>query len=365
MIRMLCSFLLLTTLGLSDINADKPYFVYGASATSQEVVSVKVEQKECTPELKILQRLELGFEAAPMVYHPDLKLLYIASLRDKTGAGNKCAVLSTCSSGKLTLKKTVSFQHGSAYLSLDRTGKYLLYASYFDGDVDIYHLDAEGIPSKRVHHQHEERDKAHAILTSPDNQFAYVPYVKNQNGLFQYKFEEKTGGLSSMDPHMTKLPSGIGPRHMAFHPSKPYLFFSNEQHQGASSFRVMPDGNLVLVDVEEAKGHEPADGLMASDIYLTPNGQFLYVPVRDFGNGVQDAIHAYRIHDDGTLTHIQKLPCDPIPWGLNVTADGRHLLLTAAKGNTLTFYAIDEDGTLKKQTHLEWGNMIRDIIILE
>ena len=325
---------------------------------------MKVEQKECTPSLTIHQKLKLGFEAAPMVYHPDLKLIYVASLRDMTGAGNKCAVLSTCSSGKLSLKKTVPFQHGSAYLSLDRSGKYLLSASYFDGDVEVFQLDEDGIPSKRVHHTHEGRDKAHAVLTSPDNKFAYVPYVKNQNALFQYKFDEKTGDLIAQDPQMTKLPNSIGPRHMAYHPTEPYVFFSNEQHLGTSSFR-MVNGNLTLVDVEEAKGHSPADGLMASDIYLTPNSKYLYVPVRDFGEGTQDSIHAYRIEDHGLLTHIQKLPCDAIPWGLNVTSDGKHLLLTASKGNTLTFYSISEEGTLKKQTHIEWGNKIRDILILE
>ena len=341
------------------------YFVYGASATSQQVISVKVEQKDCTPSLEIHQRLDLGFEAAPMVYHPDLKLMYVASLRDKTGVGNQCAVLSTCTSGEISLKKVVPFHHGSAYLSLDRSGKYLLSASYFDGDVDVYQLDEDGIPSKRVHHLHEGRDKAHAILTSPDNQFVYVPYVKNQNALFQYKFDEKTGNLIAQDQSMTKLPSGIGPRHMAYHPSKPYLFFSNEQHRGATSFRMMPNGNLILLDVEEARGHESAEGLMASDIYLTPNGKYLYVPVRDFGKGVQDSIHAYRIEEHGTLSHLQKLACDSIPWGLNVTSDGKYLLLTASKGNTLTFYSISKDGTLKKQTHIEWGNKIRDIIILE
>ena len=361
----LCLVLAFLFINFSSLMASRIYHVYGASASSQEVITVKVEQKECTPSLTIRQKLKLGFEAAPMVYHPGLKLIYVASLRDKTGEGNKCAVLSTCNSGRLTLEKTVPFAHGSAYLSLDRSGKYLLSASYFDGDVDIYQLDEQGIPSRRVHHTHEGRDKAHAILTSPDNKFAYVPYVKNQNALFQYKFDEKTGELTVLNPPMTKLPNGIGPRHMAYHPTKPYLFFSNEQQLGASSFRVMPDGNLVLVDVEEANGHESADGLMASDICLTPNGKYLFVPIRDFGKGVQDAIHAYKIGDDGALTHIQKTPCDPIPWGLNVSPDGKQLLLTAAQGNTLAFYAISKDGTLQKQTHLEWGNMIRDIIILE
>ena len=348
------------------LNAEKPtYYVYGASATSQEVIAVKVEQKECTPTVEIHQHLKLGFEAAPMVYHPDLKLIYIASLRDKTGEGNKCAVLSICQSGKLSVIKVVPLHHGSAYLSLDRTGKYLLSASYFDGDVEVYQLDGNGIPSKRVHHQHEGRDKAHAILASPDNQFAYVPYVKNHNALFQYRFDEKTGRLTALDPPKVSLPDGVGPRHVAYHPAEPYVFFSNEQHCGASSYRRLPNGSLVLVDVEAAKGIEPNDGLSASDIYLTPNGQYLYVPVRDFGKGAQDSIHAYRVEKDGNLTHIQMLPCDPIPWGLNVTPDGKYLLLSAAKGNTLTFYSINAAGTLQKQTQIEWGNMIRDILILE
>ena len=343
----------------------KEYFVYGASATSQEVVAMRVEFEQGEVNTDIVQRLKLGFEAAPMVCDPGRKLLYIASLRDREGRGNQCAVIEMGCRGRMTLAGKSRFYHGSAYLALDRSGKFLLTSSYFDGDVEVYKIDKNGMPSKRIHHHHVGRDKSHAILASQDNRFAYVPYVKDKNGLFQYRFDSGTGKLQPLDPVQAKLPDGIGPRHMAYHPSKPYLFFSNEQHLGASSFRIMPDGQLMLVDVEEAQGVRPSKGLAASDIFVTPNGKFLYVPVRDFGEGAQDAVHAYRIADDGTLEHLQKLPCDRIPWGLNVTPDGKWLLVSAAFGNTLGFYSICGDGRLSKVHSLEWGNMVRDVIVVD
>jgi 6-phosphogluconolactonase len=357
-------------LGLSLISRLNPihagnFTVYGASATSRDVLAVDVGIRGGEVVPKVVQRLELGFEAAPMVLDLGRRLLYVASLRAKEGEGNFCAVVKLGCDGRMELVGKSKFQHGSAYLSQDRTGKFLLASSYFDGDVEVYRLDGEGLPSERVHHHHVGRDKAHSVMVSPDNRFAYVPYVKDRNGLFQYRFDAGAGKLVPLEPVEAKVPDGIGPRHLAYHPTMPYVFFSNEQQLGASSYRIGCDGQLALVDVEEAKGVKAAKGLAASDIYLTPDGKFLYVPVRDFGEGTQDTVHAYRIAGDGTLVHIQKVACDRIPWGLNVTPDGKWLLVSTAKGNTLAFYSIASDGRLAKVHSLEWGNMIRDVIVME
>jgi hypothetical protein len=56
---------------------------------------------------------------------------------------------------------------------------------YGSGAVDVYPLDADGLPGKRVHGRDQGRKLAHCVLPSPDNRFVYIPYVKEASGLFQ------------------------------------------------------------------------------------------------------------------------------------------------------------------------------------
>ena len=94
------------------------------------------------------------------------------------------------------------------------------------------------------------------------------------------------------------------------------------------------------------------------------HGRFLYVGVRDFGNSVADAVHRYEVRENGTLVHQGKTDADAIPWGLQISPDGQHLLVTAAHGETLTAFKIDEQGNLDKVTSIVWGKMIRDIAVV-
>ena len=121
-------------------------------------------------------------------------------------------------------------------------------------------MDGEGFPSERDHHHHQARDKADAIQLSRANRFGYVPCVKERNGLFQYRFDANSGMLVPLAQAEAKLPDRIGTRHVAYHPTKPYVFFSNLQHLGASFFRIesaIGAGRFGGVEVIGRFGHLP------------------------------------------------------------------------------------------------------------
>ena len=342
-------------------DADGDSFVaYGASAADQEVVAVKFNQNNGILAAKIFQRVPIGIEAAPVLYHSEHRRLYIAALRN----GNQVVTFEVGKAGDLKGKKNFPLAHGSAYLSFDSAKRFLLSASYFEGHVDVYKLEAGGALSEPVCTVFQERDKAHAIRVTNDNRFAYVPYVKDQNALFQYAFDAKTGKLTPLDPVQAKVAADSGPRHIAYHPTKPFVYFSNEQHLGASVFRIGSDGQLSLLQVCDPGSLKPTKAVAASDIEITPDGKFIFVAVRDFGEGTVHAIHRYGINDDGTLKHLGHTPADAIPWGLQLSPSGRYLLVTASRGNTLTAYSISKDGGLDKQLSIEWGKMIRDIAVV-
>ena len=342
----------------------KPFVAYGASATSQDLVTVRFSVCDGRLAADVVQREPLRCEGAPVIYHHRHRLVYVASLRAKKGGQNRLVIFSVGHDGRLTRRNSLPMKHGSAYVSLDRSGQFLLTASYFEGHVDVYRLTNGGTSVEFVSTTFEDRDKAHSILTSPNNRFAYVPYVKDNNGMFQYAFDARGGQLKPLDPPQAEVPDDAGPRHVAFHPTRPFVFFSNEQQLGATSYRIGESGQLTLVQVCKPGELKPGNGLAGSDLVITPDGKHLFVAVRDFGNGGGHAIHRYQVHDNGRLAHRGTTTADAIPWGLQISPDGRHLLVTAAHGETLTAFEIIGDGNLMERISIKWGKMIRDIAVV-
>lgn len=345
-----------------DTSGVKPFMACGASATSKELVAVRFDPTDGGLTAKIVQREPLGFEAAPVVYRN--KLLYVASLRAADNSTNRLAIFRV-NNGRLARANDFDMNHGSAYLSIDRTGRFLLGVSYFEGHADVYRLNNSGMPAGHVAAVFEGRDKAHSILTSPDNRFVYIPYVKDNNAMFQYEFDDKTGHLQALDPPQAEIPAGIGPRHVAFHPMLPFVYFSNEQHLGVTAFRIAKGGQLQRGSICNPGTLKPADGIAASDITITPDGRFVFVGVRDFAKGQVDAIHRYAVQQDGTLNHLGETPADAIPWGLQISPDHNFLLVTAARGGSLTAFRIDNEGGLQEAASLPWGDMIRAIAVTD
>jgi len=83
-----------------------------------------------------------------------------------------------------------------------------------------------------------DKSEAHCILTTPDNKFVYVPYVKGNNAIYQYRFDAESGQMTALEPKNANPPEGTGPRHMSYHPTKPVVYFSNEQHLGVSAYDI-------------------------------------------------------------------------------------------------------------------------------
>ncbi|MEO1087891.1 MAG: beta-propeller fold lactonase family protein, partial [Acidobacteriota bacterium] len=112
-------------------------------------------------------------------------------------------------------------------------------ASFFVGTterdprfVDVYEVDEKGMVGERVAGLAEGRRNAHCVRPSPDNRFVYIPYVKETSAILQYRFDAETGALSPLSPKNANPPEGTGPRHLAYHPTLPIVYFSNEQHLG-------------------------------------------------------------------------------------------------------------------------------------
>lgn len=327
--------------------AAQPFHVYAPASISGKLLVVQATPGKDGLALKLTEEIKLGFSVSTITRHPTRPLLYVAPPSGEEGKA-KGAVILLKEDGSYLRHVAVTLNHPSAYLSLDRSSRFLLSADYGKGFVDVYALDGDGIPGKRVAALNEGRPTAHCILTSPDNNFAYVSYVKENNALYQYRFAATSGQLSALDPKNANPPAGTGPRHMTYHPSKPILYFSNEQHLGVSAYDQQPSGQLKLRQICDAVDKtQPKDGVSSSDIVITPDGRYLFAGIRGHTRPF-DWISRYRVKETGDLELLGLTPADKIPWGLALSPDGHYLLATAFDGGTLTAFQVTAAGELLK-----------------
>ena len=145
----------------------------------------------------------------PMTVSPDKRFLVAAS-RAKPFTAHTFSI--DRASGALKPVGTGPLAESFPYITFDRTGRFLLSASYGGNLVSVNPVGADGkvgepqqvIPTAR---------NAHAIITDKTNRFVFVPHLGTDQ-VFQFVFDEKTGRLTANTPPVLQLES----RHRAAPP---------------------------------------------------------------------------------------------------------------------------------------------------
>lgn len=355
----ICAVVLIPLAGGADDSVS--FTIYAPSRINQTLLVVQARVKDGELKLEPAESVDLGFAGVAISQHPENPILYVAAASGEEGQVPGASVILNEDgiSGKVVPFK---LNHGCCYLSLDRKNQFMLGANYGDGFVDVYSLNKDGTLKSRVGGLDEGRKNAHCVLPSPDNRFVYIPYVKDNNDLYQYAFDEGTGALKPLDPKSARPPEMTGPRHMAYHPSLPKAYFSNEQGIGISVYTRSENGQLKFDQVCEVV--EPSfdkAGLSASDIVITPDGRFLFSGIRGAKKNF-DRIARYRILEDGKIELLGLTEADEVPWGLHLSPKGKYLIVTAFKGATLTVFKLGENGELTEAASLDWDAKISDVV---
>lgn len=339
----------------------KPFHAYAPSRNGNSLWIVKATPSGANLALEAVEQVDLGFSPATITDHPFLPQVYVSTNRGKDGVAPG-AMVTLAADGKQDSIVPFNGANGYSYLSLDRARNFLLGCNYGDGFVDVYELDEAGRVGDRVSSLNEGRKAAHCVLPSLDNRSIYIPYVKDSNALYQYHFDAETGALSPMEKLDAEPPEGTGPRHLAYHPTLPILYFSNEQHLGVSVYDRSEDGSLTIRQVCDLPVEKiPEEGVSSSDIVISPDGRFVFAGIRGHKHDF-DFISRYEVLDNGELKALGVTPADAIPWGLALSPDGRWLLATGFKSGTLMAYRVGNEGELTRVDTLEWDENISDIV---
>ncbi len=344
--------------------AAEAFRVYAPSSKTQTLWIVDaVLREDGGLELKMAEKRDLGFPGRVIAMHPEKPLLYVAGGGGEQGKVPG-AVVTLATNGSYASHQRIDLNDDAAYLSLDRSGAFLFGVSYGNGRLNVYRLGEDGVPGKAVVTVDEGKKEAHCVLVSPDNKFLYVPYVKGNLALLQYRFDASSGTVTPLDPLNANPPPGTGPRHLVYHPKLPMVYFTNEQGIGLSTWERLSDGQLALrQDIAILPEGMSKEGLSASDLEITPDGKFIFAGLRGHSQDF-DRIARYRVREDGQAELLGLTPTDKIPWGLTLSPDGKFLLVSATTGATLTAYRITTEGGLDKAASLSWDAEISDLLTL-
>ena len=352
---------------LGDLHGQNRLFeLYIPQNAQGEVIQLSVTRVDGKLKVTEVARRSVGFKASGIVYHSKWDALYVTSAgRELT----EFALLQRNSGRELSLEQRQRLPLSSGYTSLDRSGKYFLTVSYANGDIGVFAAGQNGVNPAPVCSISVPNKEAHCILPSLDNRFVYIPCVKLNNAIFQFEFDSASGSLSRMKPFEYRPPALFGPRHLAYHPTKPLAYFSNEQQLGVSVYSIAENGQLQ--DVQHAvtlPRREPYKsgkrGLHASDIVLSPDGKRLFVAVRDFVAD-EDSVFVFATDPDGRLRLLQRSRVGNIPWKLGVDASGKYLFVCEAGSKQLSIYAVSKTGKLETKASYRLQSAARDFALVE
>ena len=159
----------------------------------------------------------------PMAVSPDKRLL-IAAVRSKPYRAYTYGI--DAGSGALKLVGTGPLAESLPYISLDRSGRYLLGASYGSNLVSVNPVGADGRLGEPLQIVPTARN-AHSIRTDHTNRFAFAPHLGTDQ-VFQFRFDEMSGRLTANTPPVLQLKQGTGPRHLVVSADNRFVYVLNE-----------------------------------------------------------------------------------------------------------------------------------------
>ena len=239
--------------------------------------------------------------------------------------------------------------HGEhpCHLTIDQTGRTVGVANYTGGSIAAYRIGRDGALSPAstfVQHQgksvhpRQEAPHGHSIDVDPANRFMAVSDLGIDQVLI-YKMNARKGQLTA---HSTvKSEPGAGPRHFSFHPTGKFGFGINELNMTANAYRYdARTGRLELLQTVSTlpPGEKQQEGQSTAEMYVHPNGKFLYG-----SNRGHNTIVVYGIDQKtGKLSYVENESTGgSTPRSFGVVPTGDYLLALNQASNTIVVFKID------------------------
>jgi len=182
-------------------------------------------------------------------------------------------------------------------------------------------------------------------VVDPSGKYLFVPCLGANNVSQFVILDNGTVVRNNLGAMVT--PSGSGPRHLEFHPSKNVAYLINEVASTLMTLAFNPStGTFSII---QTQSNIPSNFTMTNtgaEIHVTPNGQYVYA-----SNRGHNSLAIYSVQSNGMLK--------PLGWetggnSINAPRDftidttGKFILVANQNANTVTGFSINQDGSLTK-----------------
>jgi 6-phosphogluconolactonase len=262
--------------------------------------------------------------------------------------------------GKLRLLNTIPTGGTSTcYISVDKTGKFVLLANFGSGSISVVRVRDDGsLGEQTAFVQHLGHGRAdlpvqsgphpHTIVVSPDNRYVIVSDL-GVDKVFIYHFDALTGRLSPLDPAFAAVESGGGPRRFLFDPAGGFGYQLNEMGSTLITFAWDPTAGS-LTQLQEISITPP--GFRNAGAEMQINRGFLYASNRLSRFNAQDPTKIDRLPgtlsvfaidpQKHTLSQIQQVPSGGVmPRHFAIDPTGHYLIALNQLSNNVVEFRVD------------------------
>ncbi len=307
-----------------------------------------------TGELTKISTNNSVFNPSYLTLSPNGRFLYACTESQTKNAGSVSSYEFDPEKGTLNfLNSQKSGGENPVYLTVSKSGKWLVNANYTEASISAYPLSEDGMinPSTQIFQFTEgsitpgrqDRSHVHSAIFSPEQGHIFFPDL-GADKIRSFQFDSSKSQPLQAESFIKSYP-GSGPRHLTFHPNGKFAYCI-EELGGAVSVYKYSDGQLDSIQriITHPKNYKGA--VSGADIHVSPDEKFLYASNR----GDQNNISIFSIKKDGTLKPIgyqSSLGEHPRIFAIDPT--GHFLIVTnLVSGNVFVFRRNMKTGLLKK-----------------
>lgn len=244
------------------------------------------------------------------------------------------------------------------HLALDPTEKFVVVSNHITGTLVVLPIAEDGsllpltqkvqlVGEPGPHRKEQPFTKPHFNPFDPSGQYVLVP-DKGLDKVFAFRFAD--GQLRAADVPHAVAREASGPRHLAFHPTKPWVYVVNELDSTVTAYHFdVASGALEPFQIVSSLADTYTANSRSSEIEVDPTGKTVYA-----SNRGEDSMAVFSIDQDtGRLALIQTQaatgrtprffaldPCQRWMYVLNEDSD-----------TIVTFAVAPHDGTLSPTPH--------------
>jgi len=357
MIRSIVAFFFLTlslSLSLSAQQPKEKFLIIGTytSGTSEGIYVYKFNTE--TGDNSFVSSVKTS-NPSYLAVSPDNKYVYAVN---EDAPGNVTSFVLNRSNNKL-LQKNVQPSQGKnpCYITIDKTGKWVIVGNYSSGTVAVYPVKKDGSlgpPADSVQHEgssvnseRQESAHVHATVLNKNNKTLYVPDL-GLDKVMLYNLDTKKGKLKKFHIPFVMTEAGTGPRHLDIHPNGKYAYLMEELTGSISVYKVENDGYLSLLQNISGLPRDFNGAIGSADIHVSPDGKFLYCSNR----GESNTIGILSINQsNGMLAWVDDQPTlGKTPRNFNFDPTGNFLLVANQNSDEIVIFKRDKQTGLLTDT---------------